>query len=470
MKSIGLDVGTTTICGILMDSETGEMIKKITLPNDTAIESGKDFEKMQDAEKIEEKCLGIAKALTKDVEDLVSIGVTGQMHGILYVDKNGNAVSPLMTWQDERGNLPSQSGKSYAKELSELTGYYLATGFGTVTHYYNKKNNLVPEAAVTFCTIPDYISMRLAGLQKPILHASMAASLGLFSVQQGAFDCNAIEKSGMEISFFPDVQKEEVSIGIWREGVKVSQAFGDNQASFLGSVDDQSHVLVNVGTGSQLSVLGTDIREFDHLECRPFMKGYYLYVGAPLCGGYGYALLKTFFEGVFEMCGEKPAADIYQFMNEAGRKSKDKGVSLLVDTRFRGTRKDPKICGKIENITPYNFEAGAMVYGFLEGICQELLDLYQEYEDTSKSAGGDVSKEVYRWITGSGNGIRKNPLLQEIICEKFSKDMKIPLYAEEASYGSALFSLYVSGYYKNLKELQEMIGRKNIMKVNKDHI
>ena len=28
------------------------------------------------------------------------------MHGILYVDADGNAVSPLYTWQDARGSLP----------------------------------------------------------------------------------------------------------------------------------------------------------------------------------------------------------------------------------------------------------------------------------------------------------------------------------------------------------------------------
>ena len=28
-----------------------------------------------------------------------------QMHGIVYVDKEGNCVSPLYTWQDARGSI-----------------------------------------------------------------------------------------------------------------------------------------------------------------------------------------------------------------------------------------------------------------------------------------------------------------------------------------------------------------------------
>ena len=106
MKSIGLDIGTTTICGILMDASSSEMIKKITLPNDTAIGGKESFEKLQDTERIEEKCMQVIENLTESVDDLVSIGVTGQMHGILYTDQEGKAASPLMTWQDGRGNRP----------------------------------------------------------------------------------------------------------------------------------------------------------------------------------------------------------------------------------------------------------------------------------------------------------------------------------------------------------------------------
>lgn len=464
MKSIGLDIGTTTICGILMDSETGEMLHKITRSNDTSVNGKESFEKLQDTSRIEETCLQMVEELSAGEEDLISIGVTGQMHGIVYVDRMGKAVSPLMTWQDGRGDQPCPQGKSYARVLSEQTGYPLATGFGAVTHYYNTINHLVPEAAVAFCTIPDYIAMGLAGLKKPVLHPGMAASLGLFSMEQGAFDWEVIEKAGMNVSFFPEVSKEETSIGTWKKGVKVSPAFGDNQASFLGSVGADSRILVNVGTGSQVSVLGEELIAFENLECRPFMEGRYLYVGSSLCGGYSYALLKSLFEEVLAICEKEPEADIYEWMNAAGRKSREQGVKLLVDTRFRGSRRNPKLRGRIENITPENFKAGALVSGVLYGICQELLELYLEYEAQAAKNGekslkdaGKTKEKYCPCMTGSGNGIRKNPLLQEIFCEKFGREMKIPLYAEEASYGSALFSLYASGVYKSLKELRQMI-------------
>ena len=39
MKAIGLDIGTTTICGVLVDAKTGELLDAKTLTNDSVIES-----------------------------------------------------------------------------------------------------------------------------------------------------------------------------------------------------------------------------------------------------------------------------------------------------------------------------------------------------------------------------------------------------------------------------------------------
>ena len=160
MKSLGIDIGTTTICGVLLDGGTGELLDSRTLSNDTAVRTENDWEHLQDPEKILEKCRRILEAFRDGEEDIVSVGVTGQMHGILYTDAEGRVVSPLYTWQDRRGDLPckeSRDGKeeTWAGELSRKTGYPAASGFGLVTHYYHVKNGTVPREAVSLCTIPD---------------------------------------------------------------------------------------------------------------------------------------------------------------------------------------------------------------------------------------------------------------------------------------------------------------------------
>ena len=42
MKTVGIDIGTTTVCGIVLDTQTGEVADVCTLANDAAIK-GKDF-------------------------------------------------------------------------------------------------------------------------------------------------------------------------------------------------------------------------------------------------------------------------------------------------------------------------------------------------------------------------------------------------------------------------------------------
>ena len=93
MKAIGLDIGTTSICGILADIHSGAVKKSITLPNDSGLSSPDAWEKIQSPLRILETVHIILSKLMCD--GVVSIGVTGQMHGILYVDAEGNAVSPL---------------------------------------------------------------------------------------------------------------------------------------------------------------------------------------------------------------------------------------------------------------------------------------------------------------------------------------------------------------------------------------
>ena len=131
MRAIGIDLGTTSICGVLMDTQTGKVLRSRT-ENSNAFIDGAHFERKQSPEKI----ISLALEILEDLIDseTAAIGVTGQMHGIVYYDGEGKAVSPLYTWQDGRGDLPHPGGGTWASWLSKRSGYELATGYGLVTH------------------------------------------------------------------------------------------------------------------------------------------------------------------------------------------------------------------------------------------------------------------------------------------------------------------------------------------------
>lgn len=444
MISIGLDIGTTTVSAVAVNTASGNVLKAVTVENGSFLHGSNGFERLQDADKIFSKVQSVLKELC-DFDEVLSIGITGQMHGIVYLDKDGNAVSPLYTWQDGRGNEPYEKGETYAEALSRITGYPLATGYGAVTHFYNLKNGLVPENAVKLCTVHDYIGAKLAGIAQPITHISDAASLGVFDIEKGRFDFESLEKADIKTDIFPKVTDDFEIIGAY-EKIPVSVAIGDNQASFIGSVTGEDCLLANVGTGSQVSVITDKTSAPDGIEVRPLFKGVNLLVGSSLCGGRAYAILEEFFKKTLEAFGTESKEPLYSVMDRLALTA-DNAESLKVSTLFSGTRAEPNKRGSIENIGIYNFTPEAFVKGTLEGMTDELYGFYKDMEDLT------LCKP--KIMVGSGNGIRKNQPLKNIIKNRFGLDLVMPEQNEEAAFGAMLFSLVSMGKFNDIYEAQK---------------
>lgn len=422
MQIIGIDIGTTSICGVVIDTESGRVLSSKTVNSNAFLESKKAFEKIQSADKI----IAIATEILDNLitENTVSIGVTGQMHGIVYTDKNGAAVSPLYTWQDKRGDEPF-GDTTYAKQLDSFTGY------GCVTDFYNRKNNLVPHDAVAFCTIHDYFVMTLCGLKKPIIHSTNAASFGLYDIEENHFTNG----------FSPEIATDYRIVGKYKS-IPVSVAVGDNQASVFSTLKNSTDLLINVGTGSQVSLISDHIITGENLEVRPYFDNKYLVVGAALCGGRAYSLLKDFYKSILSKNGDIRDEKIYEIMGEM---LESESPVLSVDTRFAGTRQNPNLNGNISGITTENFTPEALTKGMLMGMCNELHNMFLQM------------KTPISGIVGSGNGIRKNKAFIKLCEEKFESKMNIPSHLEEAAVGAALFSGISAGIFKNSTEAQKII-------------
>lgn len=424
--SIGLDIGTTTVSAAVVVPESNILLKACNLPNDSQIVSGRSDEKMQDPERIFELVQLLLDILLKQFPDPVGIGLTGQMHGILYVDRDGKSVSPLYTWQDRRSERLLTNGRTSLEELNERLGLPIFAGYGVATHYRLMADREVPREAVAFCTIADYIGMRLTGRTTPLIHPSSAASLGAFDLRRMMFDTDALDRAGISAQLLPEISDDEAWNGDFC-GIPVRTAIGDNQSSFLGAVGlGENILLINIGTGSQVSVV-TDYTDALRLcELRPFVHGKYLAVGASLCGGRAYAMLVNFYRILAEQLRCR-IADVYGVMNSMAEHSES---PLTVNTTFAGTRSDPAQRGSICDIGIDNFTPENLTAGFLHGMVSELLDFYKEIKQ--------VVGECHQYI-GSGNGYQNNPVLQKMIAERFSLPEGGAANREEAACGAALY-------------------------------
>ena len=396
---IGIDTGTTSISLAAM-SENGELLSSRTLNHGAFLPLPG---RVQDPERIKSLTLSALDELTAELGPASGIGFTGQMHGILYVDAGGQAVSPLYTWQDTRGD-----------DVRSRLG--VPSGYGMATHVHLQEAGEIPNEAVKLTTISDYIAMSLCGSTEPVLSSEMAASWGCFDVERKEFTIHSI--------YLPRVVKGCAVIGEYR-GVPVVCSMGDNQASFKGSVHDEAGtLLVNVGTGSQVSLVIDEYLPLSgDLELRPYGKKYLL-VGSALCGGRAYAMLERFYR---ELAGH----ECYSIMErQAAEFLSSGGTAWEVDTRFMGTRADPAIRGQVHGISEENFTPSAFTAGVILGILRELHGMYTEMTE--------LSGKRARCLVCSGNGMRKNALMRSLCGEMFGLGVEMPPNTEEAACGAAL--------------------------------
>lgn len=434
MKSIGIDIGTTTISIVVTDNQKFHLEKKYTIDNGSFISGKYSWERLQDPRIILSKVQEVLEEIVNSFDDISAIGLTGQMHGIVYTDKTGAAVSPLYTWQDGRGGQPDFNGSSICAEIKKKFDIKLPPGYGMSTHLYNVRKGIVPSEAASFCTIGDYIGMALTGRVSPLVHISQAMGMGFYDYQTKSFMTDVIVAGGADSGLLPQITEDLVSLGLY-QGIPVSVSIGDNQASFLGSVrDGENTILVNVGTGSQISVLSNAYCDGPGIEVRPITGDLYLLVGSAICGGSAFAALEKFFRE-YAVAAGAPDTVQYDIMKRLAKQQADQGWKIK--TTFSGTRECPDETGSIHGINVTNFHPASMIRGVLYGMAEELHELYKVMEE---NAGIRKSR-----LLASGNGIRRNTLLQDIMQECFGMPIEVEKNEEEAAVGAAISALAAIG-------------------------
>ncbi len=429
--AVGIDLGTTTISVIVYDLNRKRQIESYTIPHDSRVRS--DIFSEQSIEKIVRKAEKLLYHIIDYYEGIVGIGLSGQMHGIVYINAAGEAVSELINWQDKRADQRIFAGKSACERIALITGERIYTGYGLATHYYNLSVGLVPENVVKLCGAADYFGMKICGLKAPVIHISTAASFGLFDLKKNEFKKDKLLLLGISEEILPDVTKENFIIGKCR-GIPVSVALGDNQTSFLGAVKENSDsLLINIGTGSQVSAV-SDYREVSgETQIRPFIGDKYLICGAALCGGYAYAMLEKFFRSYVVSSG-MPEVSQYNTLNALAEKAYESGeIGLNVNVSFFGQRGAPDTKGAIKEIDGQNFTPGALALGVLKGMCEELYELYEGFREKKTK------------ITASGGAVKKNKLLRKLLEEHFGMPVGLNAVDEDAAMGAALFSALAAG-------------------------
>jgi sugar (pentulose or hexulose) kinase len=459
---LGLDVGTTKVAATIVDAATGAQLAVESAPQPDPFPAPAGRSEW-DARAIRDQALAVGRAAlaaSGRAGEIAAIGVTGQQHGGLIVSTalgdDLRPLTPLIGWQDKRADEPNADGVSTLAALharlagldTRDTGCTIASGFLGTTLFWLAGRDELPtrDARATF--VPDYLVASLCDTL-PATDPTDAGGAGLFDAAHGRWHAEMLAALDLPAALLPPVEPTgtlrgtlgaagAAALGL-REGVPVMNALGDNQASFFGSVGAATDaLLVNVGTGGQVSAIAPRFARGALLETRPYLDGGFLLVGAGIVGGKSYALLRDFFRQVGrDLFGVEPPHDLYPAINALAAAVPPGSDGLRCDPRFGGNRYDPDQRGAFVGIDARNLTPGHLARALLEGVAQTFHDLY----GTMQGAGVVPRTR----LIGSGNGLRQNPLLTAIIAERFGLPLLRPAHREEAAFGAALLAATATG-------------------------
>jgi sugar (pentulose or hexulose) kinase len=464
---LGVDLGTTKISALALDCSTGAVLASRSAVNDAETTTLADRTRGQcewDCRRIASLacgCIrGVAEQLNERHKEITGLGITGQQHGVVLVDAALEPRSPLINWQDRRGEVClADALKLVGADAPQRTGCRLAPGYMGVTLFWMKQHGVLPEN-LTACFVMDYFAALLTG-RPPVTDSTCAASSGLLDLRAGQWDAESLDRLGLPRTLFPPVRISGERLGGLTAamaeasgllaGLPVHIGIGDNQASFVGSVGDPSDaVLVNIGTGGQVAVLSEQFHFNPMLETRPFPRGGYLLVSAGLSGGAAYAVLEYFFRQVaIQLLGSEPSGSLYEKMAELATRVPSGAEGLRLDPFFNGTRADPGLRGSLTGASVANFTPGHLTRALLEGMARALCggsERMKRYMDRPRGR-----------LIGAGNGLRENAVLAGIVSEAFGLTMLVPSHREEAAYGAALVAAVGGGVFADLRSAGRLI-------------
>lgn len=263
---MGIDLGTSSVKAVIMGIDgnivgLGQEGYDVQTPAPGYAEQ--DIERLWQATERVIK-LAIMKAGINPV-DIKSIGFSGQMHGLVLVDKEVNPIRPAIIWADQRTR--HQIDQIYSivgqDEFRKVTLNSLSTGFFICSLLWIRDNEPASYQQAFQAILPkDYIRYKLCG--KLSTDVTDASSTVIFDTANRRWAFDLIEKIGIKSSLFPEHFEANQVVGevtaecAARTGLRAKTPVvcggGDSLMHSVGNgIIKPGIISANIGTACQLS-------------------------------------------------------------------------------------------------------------------------------------------------------------------------------------------------------------------------
>jgi xylulokinase len=448
---IGVDVGTTGVRALAVDLN-GEVVASagrnypLAMPRPGWTEQ--DPEDWWRATR--DSLMEVARAVEGRV---VGIGLSGQMHGAVFVDAAGISIRPAILWNDQRTEAQCRviTQRVGEKNLLEIAGNPALTGFQAPKVLWLREQEPDSYSRVAHLLLPkDYIRYRLTG--ELTTDVSDASGTLLLDLRQRTWSQELLDRLEIPPGWLPEVMEspaptgqvspalaDELGIG---PSVPVAAGAGDNAAAALGvGVIAPGIGLSSIGTSGVVFVPSAtfmpDRSGRVHAFCHSVPGGYHL-MGVTLAAGAALGWWR-------DILGSETT---YEQLADLAATVTPGSDGLLYLPHLYGERSphlDPRARGAFVGITAGHGRA-QMTRAIMEGV---VFSLRQSLEIISELT--PVAE-----IRATGGGARSRLWLQ-LQANIYDRPVSVMAVEEGAAYGAALLGGVAAGIFPDVRAACELV-------------
>jgi len=443
---IGLDIGTSGARAVATDL-LGHVIAAASEPYPLSVPRPGWSE--QDPERWWIASREVLKRVVSELRDPpLAVGLTGQMHGSVFLDDADRVIRPALLWSDQRTDSQCRTitEKVGAARLIEITGNPAITGFQAPKVLWLREHEPASYARVRRILLPkDYVRLRLTG--EYATDASDASGTLLLDLHRRGWSDEILAALEIPRSWLPEVcESPDVTGRVTAAaasatglpaGLSVAAGAGDNAAAAIGNgVVREGLVSSSIGTSGVVfadsATPRIDPKGRLHAFCHAVPGRYHLMGVALSAGGslrwWRDALGGQDYESLASLAAQAPAGS--------------EGLLFLPYlTGERTPHMDPRATGAFVGLNLRHTQAH-LTRAVMEGVVYSLKDCL----DLMEELGIPVSE-----IRATGGGAHSR-LWRQMQADIFDRPVHRVDNEEGPAFGAALLAGVAGGVYADVPD------------------
>lgn len=401
-----------------------------------------------------------------DPAEIAGVGLSGQMHGLVALDGEGEAVRHCIIWADQRTGeeVRDMEAKIGRDDIIRITANPPMTGFTAAKILWMKKNEPELYARVKHILLPkDYIRYRLTG--EFISDVSDASGMQLMDVAARTWSDELLEKLDIDRELLPELVESQDEAGrIHAEGARETGlpegtllvgGAADNAAAAIGTgVYKPGRAFTTIGSSAVVYTV-TDEPQIDsegrvHTLCAS-VPGKWTLMSCTQGAGLSLQWLRN------TVCQAEAAEalergmDTYDVMTEKAAEIPPGAGKLIYLPYLMGERSpylDPDARGVFFGLSAIHGRP-ALIRAVMEGVAYsqaQCVDIFRENN-------ADITDMI---VTGGGG---RSPLWRQMLADLYAAPVRTLKVDQGGALGAAILAGVGSGCFASLEEACEQLIR-----------